>query len=171
MPVIESKAADVFAFGMLAVEVFTGKVPFGGKKDEAVLLLISNGGRPEMPPNAQEVGLTAEMWNVVESCWKQNPNKRPTMQEVAKKWQRFVENDASFPSATFRPHLKPHSQLPIVDLGSLKRRLTPYKTKRCLKVRLLFHEGARFKNSHSRQLQNAKNSAVDYSNLVLSRTD
>jgi hypothetical protein len=91
--VAESKAADVFAFGMLAVEVFTGKVPFEEKRDEAVVLHIVRGGRPEVPQDAQALGLTAEMWELLESCWQQNPKKRPTVQQVVKKWQRFVGND------------------------------------------------------------------------------
>jgi len=93
MPVMESKAADVFAFGMFAVEVFTGKIPFEEQKNEAVVLRISQGGRPEMPRNAQALGLTAEMWSVLESCWQQNSKKRPPMQEVVRKWQRFVRSD------------------------------------------------------------------------------
>ena len=93
IPVRDSKAADVFAFGMFAVEVFTGKVPFEEQRDEAVVLRISQGGRPEMPQNAQEVGLTDEMWRLFESCWRQNPKKRPTMPKVVRKWQRFVGND------------------------------------------------------------------------------
>ena len=93
MPVMESKAADVFAFGMLAVEVFTGKIPFEGQKNEVVVLRISRGGRPEMPENAQAVGLTNEMWKLLESCWNQNPKRRPAMEDVVRRWQRFVEND------------------------------------------------------------------------------
>ena len=94
MPVMESKAADVFAFGMFAVEVFTGRVPFEGQKNEAVVLLISRGGRPEMPGNAQAVGLTGEMWKLLESCWQPSPKKRPTMEEVVRRWQGFVGNNA-----------------------------------------------------------------------------
>jgi hypothetical protein len=93
MPVTETKAADVFAFGMLAVEVFTGKIPFEGQKNETVVLRISQGGRPTIPEDAQAVGLTVEMWNVLESCWRQNPKRRPTMQEVVRKWQKFVGNE------------------------------------------------------------------------------
>ena len=93
MSVMESKAADVFAFGMLAVEVFTGKVPFEEQKNEAVALRISRGGRPEMPGNAQAVGLTSEIWKLLESCWQQNPKKRPTMKEVVRRWQGFVGNN------------------------------------------------------------------------------
>ena len=100
VPVMESKAADVFAFGMFAVEVFTGKLPFGAQKNEAVVLRISQGGRPEFPANAQAIGLTVEIWNLLQSCWKQDPKKRPTMAEVVRRWQRFVGDDddlAAFP--------------------------------------------------------------------------
>ena len=93
MPVMESKAADVFAFGMFAVEVFTGKIPFEEQKNEAVVLRISQGGRPEMPGNAQAIGLTVEIWNLLESCWRQDPKKRPTMGEVVRRWQKFVGDD------------------------------------------------------------------------------
>ena len=88
----ESKEADVFAFGMLAVEVFTGEVPFVGQGNAAVVFKILGGERPKMPENAQDVGLTVEMWNLIESCWQQNPKKRPTMREVVVKLQEFVSN-------------------------------------------------------------------------------
>ena len=92
MPGMESKPADVFAFGMFAVEVFTGKIPFDEHKNEAVVLRISQGGRPDMPENAQAVGLTGEIWKLLESCWQQNPKKRPTMDEIVRRWEKFVEN-------------------------------------------------------------------------------
>ena len=90
---MESKPADVFSFGMLAVEVFTGEVPFGEVKNEEVVLRILRGGRPEMPTNAQAVGLTGGVWKILESCWQQNPKKRPTMEEVVRKWEKSVELD------------------------------------------------------------------------------
>ena len=92
MPVMEPKAADLFEFGMLAVEVFTGKIPFEEQKNEAVVLRISQGGRPAMPLNARDMGLTVEMWGVLEGCWQQMPKKRPTMNDVVKRWQKFVRD-------------------------------------------------------------------------------
>ena len=92
MPVMESKTADVFAFGMIAVEVFTGKIPFGEKRNEMVALRILQGGRPEMPETAQAVGLTGEIWKLLQSCWQQNPKKRPTMEEIVRRWEKFAEN-------------------------------------------------------------------------------
>ena len=93
MPLMESKAADVFAFAMFAVEVFTGKIPFHEQKNEAVVLQISRGGRPVMPANAQTVGLTGEMWKVLESCWQRDPKTRPTMEDVVRRWETFVEHE------------------------------------------------------------------------------
>jgi len=61
MPTTESKAADGFAFAMFAVEVFTGKIPFGGETQATSALRILREDRPETPENAQEVGLTGEI--------------------------------------------------------------------------------------------------------------
>lgn len=90
---MESKAADVFAFGMFALEVFTGQVPFSEYTNEAVVSLVSQGRRPPgMPENAQEVGLTNDMWTLLENCWQQRYKKRPSMEGVVREWRRFVEN-------------------------------------------------------------------------------
>jgi len=91
--VMESKSADVFSFAMFAVEVFTNEVPFEELKNEVVVPWILEGGRPEMPTNAQGVGLTVEMWKLLESCWQQNPETRPTMEEVVRRWGEFVETN------------------------------------------------------------------------------
>ena len=95
MPVMKSKPADIFAFGMFAIEVFTGKIPFEEQKNEAVVLRISQGGRPTMPVNSRDVGLTDEMWGILESCWQQTPKKRPEVGEVARRWQRSVASTKS----------------------------------------------------------------------------
>ena len=88
---MESKPADVYAFAMLAVEAFTGMVPLEGRKNESVMHFVLEGGRPEMPANAQVAGLTSEIWDFLESCWEHNPEKRPTVEEVVRRWEKFVE--------------------------------------------------------------------------------
>ena len=93
MPVIESKAADVFAFAMLAVEVFTGEVPFVGQTPTTAASRVLRGERPEIPQNAQQIGLTAEMWKFLGTCWHQDPKKRPTVGKVVKKWRKFVSHE------------------------------------------------------------------------------
>jgi hypothetical protein len=95
----ESKAADVFAFGMLAVEIFTGEIPFVGQENVAVIFQILQGDRPKIPGNAQEVGLTVEMWKLIESCWRQNPRKRPTIEEIVVRLREIIKSTKKDSSA------------------------------------------------------------------------
>jgi len=75
---------------MLAVEVFSGKVPFGSVKNESAVLQIARGKRPAKPQAAEQLGMNAEMWEFIEKCWTQNPNKRPTINEVVRIWEGFI---------------------------------------------------------------------------------
>lgn len=102
---MESKPADVFSFAMLAVEVFTGRVPFEGRKNEVVMFFVSQGGRPEMPAHAQVVGLTAKVWTLLESCWEQDPERRPTMEEVVDGWQKLVGHSDDNITVTMCVHI------------------------------------------------------------------
>ena len=51
--------------------------------------------------NSRDVGLTDDMWGILESCWKQTPKKRPGLGEVGRRWQRSVastnNNDGFIP--------------------------------------------------------------------------
>jgi hypothetical protein len=131
-PAMESKAGDVFAFGMFAVEVFTGRIPFQEQMNEEAMLRISQGGRPQMPENAHEVGLTNDMWVLLESCWQQNPRKRPSMGEVVGRWRVFVESsdgDSTTECVQIIPMIPTASLAPsstlMIDLGTHPRR-NPY---------------------------------------------
>ena len=89
-PMTASKSADVFAFAMLAVEVFSGKVPFGSMKNESVVIQIATGKRPAKPLAAEQLGLSVEMWKFIGKCWSANASKRPTIDEVVRTWEGFV---------------------------------------------------------------------------------
>ena len=89
-PPTASKSADVFAFAMLAVEVFTGEVPFGNTTEGLVAVQIASGKRPARPQAAERFGLTVEMWMFIENCWMTNPSNRPTIDEVVRTWGGFV---------------------------------------------------------------------------------
>ena len=91
--VLESKPADVFAFAMLAVEVFTGKVPFEEQGNPGAASRIFKGDRPEFPQNAEDVGLTIQMWELLQRCWDAEPTKRPTIEEVVETWDGLIENE------------------------------------------------------------------------------
>ena len=82
----ESKQADVYAFGMVAVEAFTGKVPFHEKFVVDAMNCILEG---KVPRNHGDKPLTDEMWNFLERCWEKDPQKRPVIEKVVEEWQKF----------------------------------------------------------------------------------
>jgi len=88
-----TEQADIFAFAMLDVEVFTGELPFGGVRHETVILMIAQGQRPEKPRGAESGGLTAEIWRFIQRCWHQNPAKRPHIDAVVAAWQSFESQE------------------------------------------------------------------------------
>ena len=76
---------DVFSFGMVGVEIYTGAFPFSQiKKDTAVGSTICQGGRPEKPSEPEKVGLTGGMWMLLCWCWEEDPQRRPTAEVVVK---------------------------------------------------------------------------------------
>jgi serine/threonine protein kinase len=76
-----TEKADIWSFGLLCLEVFTGNDPFHGLSDFYVHVLLSQGAHPEHP-GSTAVGLSPKMWNLMQSCWRVNPAQRPSMSEI-----------------------------------------------------------------------------------------
>ena len=83
---VDSMPADVFGFAMVAIEIFTGKVPFAEYSVPGAVRQILEGKRPALPQNAEDVGLTAQRWALLQRCWESDPAARPTMGEVVRMW-------------------------------------------------------------------------------------
>ncbi|TDL26203.1 kinase-like protein [Rickenella mellea] len=79
-----STRSDIFSFGMTVLELITGNRPFNEQKSAEALRLIGDGVRPERPTGPVVVarGLDDKMWKLLEECWAQKPEDRPTIQEV-----------------------------------------------------------------------------------------
>jgi serine/threonine protein kinase len=83
------KPADVYSFGMMCWEMFSGKVPFAGKMDHKICTMhvkALTGGKIKRPPLD---GIPAEVVSFVEACWSQDPSTRPTFR-VAKEMLNAV---------------------------------------------------------------------------------
>jgi len=76
-----TEATDIWSFGSLCLEVFTGAEPYISYPDVYVPVLLSKGVIPEHP-GPMAVGLTPMMWKLMQSCWNINPAKRPAMATV-----------------------------------------------------------------------------------------
>ena len=90
---IESKGADIFAFGMLAIEVFTGKLPFEEYSGSETASRICRGERPGFPQNADDFELNVEMRELLQSCWHRDPKRRPTADVVVRTLEGLIKTN------------------------------------------------------------------------------
>ncbi|KIM92438.1 hypothetical protein PILCRDRAFT_762509 [Piloderma croceum F 1598] len=75
-------ASDVYAFGCLCLESYTGAPPFKDIRDGAVILKVIQGERPQRPTPEMSRPMSDELWDLVNLCWKHNPDGRPKMNDV-----------------------------------------------------------------------------------------
>ena len=89
--------SDVFSYGMILYEIFAQKVPFFDVVDSAVVASsIRDGKRPSIPPT-----LPPYITMLMEFCWKQTPDERPTFEKIIK--VSSVEHFNIASSTHFRP--------------------------------------------------------------------
>ncbi|KDQ09993.1 hypothetical protein BOTBODRAFT_36611 [Botryobasidium botryosum FD-172 SS1] len=79
--------SDIFAFGRLIIEVFTGSWPFERiLSDEVVLSHVLKGKLPDRPVGPGDEmtwrGLDDRMWELVRDCNHTSPSRRPTAPQV-----------------------------------------------------------------------------------------
>jgi serine/threonine protein kinase len=74
-----STRSDVFSFGMVVVEAFTGKPPFHKISSTAAAVCVLSGERPTRPARQD---LTNDLWEITKRCWHWNSQCRPDVTEV-----------------------------------------------------------------------------------------
>ncbi|KAJ7585365.1 kinase-like domain-containing protein [Mycena floridula] len=79
---------DVYSFGMTVFEIYTKKQPFAHRKFYGpVVYEVMQGIRPPRPSNCPQ--LTDDIWRLIQSCWEQDPQNRPTI-EMVRAWIRVL---------------------------------------------------------------------------------
>lgn len=74
---VMSKAADVFAFGMVLMEMYTGQRVFVGQSQASVTAAITTGRLPS-PPGGTPPAFAA----LVKACLSTDPHSRPTFESI-----------------------------------------------------------------------------------------
>jgi len=114
-----AKATDIYAFGSVCYEMFSGNWPFYDvRNDFQVMMAVQAGKRPLRPSYALSRirGLNDEIWHLIETCWNQEPSQRPTSDQILEQLKALPDQPAdqrpaddfemSFPSQLLHTELK-----------------------------------------------------------------
>ena len=72
-----SKPSDIYAYGMLVLEICTRKPPFEGLQWHRVIYKVGNGEKPTIPEDCPK-----DLSDIVKRCWNANPKQRASIGSI-----------------------------------------------------------------------------------------
>ncbi|KAF5317546.1 hypothetical protein D9619_013145 [Psilocybe cf. subviscida] len=79
---------DIYSFGSIILEVLSGRMPYHYLRTDAqVVMQLHQGIRPRRPAS---VCVDDDQWKLIQSCWQETLQKRPSANEVLKAAQNLL---------------------------------------------------------------------------------
>lgn len=86
-----TSAADVFSFGMVLWELWTGQVPYKGLMPAQLMYEVAiKGTRPNLGPSS---GIPASVATVIRMCWQGEQTQRPRFLEIVRRLQSIARTE------------------------------------------------------------------------------
>ena len=121
-----SKQTDVYAFGVVVYEVLVGHTPFSdeGRGTVEIATLIIEGKRASKPGKADDIGFGEGTWELVQRCWHEDQDKRPTVEHIRQHFEHVAGTSAAILLRRWRGlpsrNLKPSDHQRIANLVNIK---------------------------------------------------
>ncbi|XP_072043457.1 uncharacterized protein [Amphiura filiformis] len=76
---VYSKPGDIYAYGMLMLEIYTRELPFVGMEWQTLVFRVCGGEQPAIPESCPE-----SLSDLMRQCWSMDLKRRPTIEDVIK---------------------------------------------------------------------------------------